>query len=434
MWSLLHPLALALAPQGYEIEALGQLGAYPNYAVALNDAGQAAGYDERLRGFNLNWRPLLWTDGGARDLGVLWGVSAWADALNNSGQVVGYSQAPGFTYSAMLWANGVPTPLPSPSGRMGRAHAINDAGVVAGTAELPYGQPVWERHACLWIGGTWHDLGTLGGADSYAYDLNERGQVVGEAKDAGQVLRAFLWQDGAMLPLPSIHNASATAWAINERGVVVGASYDGAGARFATCWDDGVLTVLPGLGSDSAAFAINDAGVIVGYSVGSGGRRRAVRFDAAGAVDLNTFLPSGSGWELREAQAINDAGMIAGYGSYQGADRAWVMTPDGLLLTLVPGSGFAGAAAAVAIDGATPNARLQLWLAQRPGASVVPGCAPLRFDLHHPVAVSHGRSDSAGELTLSLPVPAALAGLLLHAQALEPATCRLSNALSLRLR
>lgn len=299
---------------------------------------------------------------------------------------------------------------------------------------LPYGQPTWERHACLWIGGAWIDLGTLGGADSYAYDINERGQVVGEAKDAGQKLRAFLWQDGAMAQLPQIQNGIAAALAINEGGVAVGYSKDGAGGRFATRWEDGVLSVLPGLGDDSAAFAINDAGVIVGYSAGSGGRRCAVRFDASAAVDLNALLPPGSGWELREAQAVNDAGMIAGYGSYLGADRAWLMTPDGLLLALNPGSGFAGATAEVAIGGATPNTRLELWLAQRSGTEAVPGCPALHFHLSDPVVVAHGRSDAAGGLTRALHVPAALAGRMLHAQALEPASCTVSNVLSLRWR
>ena len=49
---------------------------------------------------------------------------------------------------------------------------------------------------------------------------------------------------------------------------------------------------------------------------------------ARGMVDLNNFLPSGSGWTLNIATGINDAGQITGYGqNAQGDTHAFLLSP-----------------------------------------------------------------------------------------------------------
>jgi len=50
-------------------------------------------------------------------------------------------------------------------------------------------------------------------------------------------------------------------------------------------------------------------------------------YDSGNTIDLNTLLPTGSGWELAGAYGINDAGQIAGLGSINGQYRAFLMTP-----------------------------------------------------------------------------------------------------------
>ena len=78
------------------------------------------------------------------------------------------------------------------------------------------------------------DLGTLGGACSWAYAINDAGQVVGWADDtAVHSQKAFLWEKGVMYNLnhltvnlpgngewPGVYLGTATA--INDRGCIVG--------------------------------------------------------------------------------------------------------------------------------------------------------------------------------------------------------------------
>src|SRR3954447_2074857 len=72
------------------------------------------------------------------------------------------------------------------------------------------------------------DLGTLPGGgysyDSYAYGINDRGQVVGESRTASARAHAFLWQRGKMRDLGTLSGHNSYAYAINDLGQVVGFS------------------------------------------------------------------------------------------------------------------------------------------------------------------------------------------------------------------
>ena len=117
------------------------------------------------------------------------------------------------------------------------------------------------------------DLGTLGGSGSWAYGINDAGQVVGESITAADSysFHAFITgSNGAgMTDLGTLGGGYSYASGINDAGRVSGWSTTAAGATHAfITGPNGVgMTDLGTLGgSDSRAYDINDAGQVVGES------------------------------------------------------------------------------------------------------------------------------------------------------------------------
>ena len=111
--------------------------------------------------------------------------------------------------------------------------AINTAGQVLGYSDTAAG----VTHAFPWEAGTMTDLGTLGGAWSHAYDINDLGQVVGESDIASDIWHhAFLWDKGVMTDIGALARFSA-ARAINDAGQVVGYSNTYSDGTHAVLWD-----------------------------------------------------------------------------------------------------------------------------------------------------------------------------------------------------
>jgi hypothetical protein len=44
-------------------------------------------------------------------------------------------------------------------------------------------------------------------------------------------------------------------------------------------------------------------------------------------LDLNSLVPTNSGWEMMEARGINASGQIIGWGMFAGHTNAFLMTP-----------------------------------------------------------------------------------------------------------
>ena len=75
----------------------------------------------------------------------------------------------------------------------------------------------------LWQNEKMTDLGALN-EYSVAWDINNRGQVVGEFQMANGQVHAFLWKNGKMTDLGTLGGFFSSAFGINERGQVVGIS------------------------------------------------------------------------------------------------------------------------------------------------------------------------------------------------------------------
>ena len=296
----------------YSLIDLGELpgSATTNYAYAINNAGQVVGWgsvDGPARHAFL-WDPVA----GMQDLG-----GTVAHDINDSGQVVGTSDVGGT--HAVLWDPVIG--MQDIAG--GIAHGINNGGQVVGES---------NSHAFLWdqIGGT-QDLGVLSGRiTSIAYDINEAGQVVGWS-GGNSPDRAILWdpvegiQNLGTLWAPVYGDGQSFAYGINNDGQVVGQVQWGGGPSNCTAflWDsvEGMRQI-----DGSLAYDINEGGQVVGVYITGQGTHRAM----GPYGPLNDQLDaSGAGWILEYAYDINDTGQIVGSG--------W--GPDGYhgyLLTVIP--------------------------------------------------------------------------------------------------
>src|SRR5437667_8167708 len=109
-----------------------------------------------------------------------------------------------------------------PADTMSGASAVNEAGQVVGWSQGSYPDPI---HAFLWENGTMTDLGTLGGSTARAYDINDKGQVVGVSSTSSGLYHACLWEDGTMTDLGTVGGQDSTADGHHDRGGHVGTAH-----------------------------------------------------------------------------------------------------------------------------------------------------------------------------------------------------------------
>jgi len=311
-----------------------------NYAKALglNDAGQVVGYYEN----GGQRQAFRWDSGVMTDLGTFGANESQGIGINSAGVVVGdFGDFDDFsTLEGFRWQSGSPTYLGTLGGNRSTAFRINASGQVVGWSH----DAAQSLHAFLWeeggVGGVASnpemiDLGTLGGNESYGRDISDVGQVVGWAQ-TGSAWHAFLWEVGSnggpagnpeMKDLGTLGGANSYAQAINALGQVVGLS-DVAGGSHAFLWDSGVMVDLDPLSiAFSEGYDLNNTGWVVGH-VGTGDASQAALWTEIGVRhDLNDLLDNGSGWVLKEARAINEAGQIAGWGTLNGNTTAFLLTP-----------------------------------------------------------------------------------------------------------
>ena len=175
-----------------------------NGAMAVNDAGLIAGWSDDPSGEH---RAVLWQDGEILELGTYAeGTESFAEDINEAGQIVGTATLVGsltYTRRATLWHDGTMINLGTlPEGMGSRGVAINEIGQVVGWS---WDTVLNRRRAVLWrrnpLTGEWAiaDLGGLtADGTSRADDINNRGQIVGQAECIGYCGRAFLWENGTM--------------------------------------------------------------------------------------------------------------------------------------------------------------------------------------------------------------------------------------------
>jgi probable HAF family extracellular repeat protein len=315
-------------------------------------------------------RAVIWKNGQIRDLGTLGGSASFSQAVNNRGQVTGLAlngiADPFSFYYEFLYC--VPPPSPfnicpaNPTqtrgfvwdeedgmqdiGTLGGPDAfpslINNHGQIAGFSYTDYtpnpatGMPtlhpfLWEKEKGM------QDLGSLGGTITASVNgLNERGEVVGGALLAGDVINhPFLWDGEKLIDLvapPFGGSAPGEAAWINEAGEVVGSagipapcpgSSPPREAAHAFLWRKGVMTDLGTLGGSplSGSTFINSKSQIVGLAFPCDfSAVTAFLWEDGSMADLNTLVPSDNPFYLFSASFIDDRGQIAAFGSLANGD------------------------------------------------------------------------------------------------------------------
>lgn len=197
-------------------------------------------------------------------------------------------------------------------GTESRAFGINDRGQVVGRAGVTTGSACYR--AFLYADGAMTDLGALGGGWSAAYDINNRGQVVGWAETSSRHNHAFVYSRGTMVDLQPLGASTSSATGINDRGQVVGEA-----DQRAFLWAAGTAIDLGTLGGAWAdAQGINTTGQIVGGADIADGTRHPFLYQDGRMTDLGTLGDYGVG------SCINDAGQVVGW--YFPGERSFLLS------------------------------------------------------------------------------------------------------------
>jgi probable HAF family extracellular repeat protein len=354
---------------------LTDLGALPginsSIPFATNSRSQTVGGSENsiidpLTGFP-EFRAVLWQHGEAIDLGTFGGNNAVAISINNRGQVVGgaLNTTPdsfGFCLQpftiffptqvhAFIWQNGAMRDLGTLGGNDSCALLVNEKGQAAGfsytdsTPNPTTGVPTLDPF--IWQNGAIVDLGTLGGVFGVPNWLNNRGQVVGTSDLAGDVnFHGFLWDRGALQDIGTLGGDTSEAFWVNDAGDVVGrADVLGSQSHHAFLWKNGAKNDLGTVGDFpcSTALAINSAEQTVGDTgiCGTGGGPPFLSEHGQPMVDLSKLVLPGSDITLTDAFTINDRGEIGGTGVLPNGDEHAVLlipaSPEEIAAANAPG-------------------------------------------------------------------------------------------------
>jgi uncharacterized membrane protein len=227
------------------------------------------------------------------------------------------------------------------------AWAINDAGIIVGTAYN--NTPPYNQVACRWekVGNEWALLPFLPALPPWpqacAIGINDSGFIVGFSGD-DLTMVACGWDPNANYQPTRLADlggpGGSWAFAVNGSNQYVGISSTPEGPYRAFFYDGNECINLgapPGYESyASFAARVNNGGTVVGYghkhdpfwtSDWDDPNTRAFVWRRGVLTVLNDALVGGAGWDVKQALDINEGGQIAGI-MYNGQQwRACRLTP-----------------------------------------------------------------------------------------------------------
>jgi probable HAF family extracellular repeat protein len=326
------------------------------FAYAINDFGWIVGQSQNgAVDPSTGWPEspaVIWKQGHIASLGTLGGTQGIGAAINDLGQAIGasltatpdpFANSPlnacllcgGGTFSgstiffpattethAFLWQNGIMQDLHTLGGPDSNAFAINQRGEIAGwsftsfVANPSTGVPTVDPFFWSPEDGM-IDLGGLGGTYGSVAWINNRGQIAGASNLPGDTTEhPFIWsKSDGMRDLGTLGGTFGHPDWINDAAEVVGfATIAGDQVGHGFLWRKGVMTDLGTVGTDldSEGSSINSRGQIAGtsFSFGVGDLHGFLWEDGGPLVDLNTLVLPGSSMIVTAALLINDRGDI----------------------------------------------------------------------------------------------------------------------------
>lgn len=224
LWNGTTPTVLAGSDTGFT---------YSAFVGGMNNLGDVVGYDTAFK-----TRVDLWGGNVSDQCG---GDEAWywttGTAINDAGQIVGTLGGDVPFPFAILWSNFCPTNDMANLGPFSYGDyptSINNVGEVVGYAYLD--PEDLTQHAAQ-LNPNFRDMGTLGGKNSGANQINDRGFVVGWADIANNRSHAALWGPNTKAnDLGTLGGKTSSANGINTQGDAVGSSQTLSGASHAVLW------------------------------------------------------------------------------------------------------------------------------------------------------------------------------------------------------
>lgn len=332
LFGVVSLVSIVSAEVRYTVTDLGALGGDYSIACSINNSGVVTGYTTTSG----QSQATMWRNG--QRMALIPGPNhSEGLAINNLGQVAGAFEKPEdyAIWRAFFFDGTKVVDLGTLGGTESTAFDLNDLGQVVGYSRMGMNNPSpISTQAFVWQNETMTGLGTLGGSVSYAYGINNKGEIVGGA-DTGSQHHAFVWKDNIMTDLKTLGGTWSEAHDINEASQIAGVSEISDGFWRAFLYQNGSMQDLGTLGGDiSWAIEINNLGQIVGYSDLIAGNDlsdfsdyRACLWENGGRVDLNTLIDENFGWNLFSAYGINDLGQIVGEGIINGQTHAFLLTP-----------------------------------------------------------------------------------------------------------
>jgi len=239
---------------------------------------------------------------------------------------------------------------PLEGGNFSQPFFMNKSGVVSGSSNLADN----TQHAVLWVNKLIADLGTLGGPNSIAFDINAANLAVGEAETNSSdpngedfcgfgthlICQPFLWDRGVMTALPTLGGSNGLVNQISDSGTAVG--YAENTTPDPNCpapqvlefkpvvWANGKVKQLSTAAGDAEGVALssNEKGQIVGAS------GTCATFNTNTLFNLLPVHPL-----LWEKGKVTDLGNLGGKAGTAGGNLAWGINNLG---QVIGGSDLAG--------------------------------------------------------------------------------------------